>query len=104
MIGALRYKIQLLQRTESPDEAGGAAAAYAPVADIWSAVERTASVIGAGGGRDRPLRRLRVWIRSRPDASLNARIRFEGADYKIVSVESDDARGRRLFLICEEVL
>jgi head-tail adaptor len=104
MIGHYRYQIELLARAETPDGAGGAAVQYAPVATVWSAVDQLSSVGGLSGDRARRLKRIKAWVRSRPDFKLGARLRHQGDLYQIVSIESDDERGRRVFLICEEAL
>ncbi len=103
MIGALRYQIEILAATRTIDEAGGASLAYAPGAQVWAAVELLPSVAAVGDDRTRRLRRLSALVRARADWAIGVRIRFDGADYEIVSIESDDERGRRVFLICEEV-
>ncbi|MCB2099062.1 MAG: head-tail adaptor protein [Parvularculaceae bacterium] len=102
MIGALRYRIELLAREETPDEAGGAAVVFAPATEIWAAVELLASVSSLAGERTRRLRRIRALVRARPDAAIGARIRHGGVDYDVVSIETDDEKGRRVFLIGEE--
>lgn len=104
MIGHFRYQIELLAPTETPDGVGGAQVQYAPVASVWSAVDQLSSVGGVAGDRARRLKRIKAWVRSRPDFTLGARLRHRGDLYEIVSIESDDARGRRVFLICEEAL
>ncbi|MCA8889001.1 MAG: head-tail adaptor protein [Parvularculaceae bacterium] len=102
MIGAFRYQIEILAETRMADEAGGASRAFAPTAQVWAAVELLPSVAAIGDDRARRLRRLSALVRSRMDWAIGGRIRFDGADYEIVSIESDDERGRRVFLICEE--
>ncbi|HNR76706.1 MAG TPA: head-tail adaptor protein [Parvularculaceae bacterium] len=103
MSGPLRYQIELLTRSETPDAGGGVSVSYAPGVQIWSAVDLLPSINGASGDRTRRLRRVRALIRNRADISLGVRFRFDGADFETVSIESDDAKGRRVFLIGEEV-
>jgi head-tail adaptor len=74
------------------------------VATIWAAVDELSSVAAVSGDRSRRVKRIKAFVRARPDFDLGARIRHRGGDYEIVSIESDDERGRRVFLIGEEVL
>ncbi|MCB2114438.1 MAG: head-tail adaptor protein [Parvularculaceae bacterium] len=103
MIGVLRYQIELLTRSRAPDSGGGASVAYAPGARIWAAVDRLGSVNAPAGERMRRLRRVRALVRNRADVAPGARFRFDGADYEVVAIESDDEKGRRVFLIGEEI-
>ncbi|MFZ5618823.1 MAG: head-tail adaptor protein [Pseudomonadota bacterium] len=103
MIGALRFQIDILSATNAGDEAGGRAVSYAPVATVWSAVDQLSSVVASEGARTQRLKRIKAYVRNRSDFALGGRIRHQGVDYEIVSIESDDERGRRVFLICEEV-
>lgn len=102
MIAGFRYQIELLARNAVADEAGGFSVAYAPVTAIWAGVDELPAVSVGDGGRTRKARRIKALIRSRNDTPIGARIRFDGVDYDVVSIESDDERGRRVFLICEE--
>lgn len=104
MIGVLRYRIALLEKTEAPDGAGGVVAAYFPVRTIWAGVELLSAVAAPIGERARRLRRLKALIRARDDIALGGRVRFHDGDYEIASIEFDDDAGRRLVLTCEEVL
>lgn len=104
MIAGFRYQIELLKRNETRDEAGGAVVAWASAAAIWAAVEHLSAIGAIIGDRGRRIRRVKALVRSRPDLAIGARIRFEAVDYDVVSIESDDERGRRVFLIGEEVV
>ena len=101
MIGALRHKIDLLAATSTPDGGGGFSTDWTPVDAMWAEVERLTSTRNLLGDRTQRLRRLAVSIRYRSDVALGARIRHDGADYDVVSIEDDGDR-RRLTLICEE--
>lgn len=104
MIALLRARIALLSRSDAPDEAGGAAVSFAPGAEIWAGVERLAAALAPADPRVRRLRRIRALIRSRSDVAIGGRVRFEDADYAILSIEKDGEKGRRLFLTCEETV
>lgn len=103
MIAALRYQIDILAASKAADEAGGSVVSWAPAATAWSAVDQLSSVVSTDGARQRRLKRIRALVRNRAGFELGGRIRHAGADYEIVSIETDDERGRRVFLICEEV-
>lgn len=102
MIGALRTLVDILGPAETPDDAGGARVDWAPAATVWAGVARLPSTPDFSGDRRRRLRRIKALVRARTDFVLGGRIRCEGVDYEIVSIEEDDARGRRLLLACEE--
>lgn len=108
MSGELRNRVEFLTPLRTDDEAGGAAVAWNVGADCWAEVERLASTRDFAGDRDNRLRRIAVTMRFTQEAVFGARLRFQGADYEIVSIESADGRlggrDRRLTLICEEVL
>lgn len=104
MIAGFRFQIELLARGEAPDGAGGAAVSWRSAASIWAAVEHLSAVGAVIGDRGRRIRRIKALVRSRSDFVIGARVRFEAVDYEIASIESDDERGRRVFLICEEVI
>lgn len=104
MIAGFRFQIDLLARVDTPDEAGGAAVSWAPAATIWAAVDHLSAIGAVIGDRGRRIRRIRALVRSRADFKIGARIRYEAVDYEIASIESDDERGRRVFLIGEEIV
>ncbi len=104
MIGGFRYQIELLARNETPDEAGGASVSHISAATIWAAVDQLSAIGAVIGDRGRRIRRIKALVRSRGDFKIGARIRYEAVDYEIASIESDDERGRRVFLICEEIV
>lgn len=104
MIGGFRYQIELLARSAAPDEAGGVAALYAPTISVWAAVDLLPTIGVVSGDRGRRVRRVKAMVRNRSDFEIGGRIRFDGVDYEITSIESDDERGRRVFLIGEEAL
>jgi head-tail adaptor len=104
MIGALRNEIDLLTLNETPDEAGGRARQWTRAATLWAAVDELSAVGVIVGDRGQRIRRIMALVRSRPGLAIGARVQHGGVDFEIVSIESDDERGRRVFLICEEVV
>jgi len=104
MSGVFRYELDLLTEANAPDGAGGFVRSFQPQTTIWAGVEYLASVNSVSGDARVRLKRIRALVRARSGLAIGARVRFQGADFEIVSIESDDERGRRLFLICEEAL
>ena len=102
MIGALRNRIELLTFTRFDDDAGGGSVVWLPGPEIWAEVTRLTSTRDIAGDRTRRLKRIAAAIRYRADIALGQRVKFDNDDYEVVSIENDDARGRRLTLICEE--
>ncbi len=102
MIGALRTQIDILEETRVADAGGGASVSWNVGASVWARVEALSAVRGGVGDRTPPLRRVAAVIRPREGVTLGGRFRFDGADFDIVSIESDDARPPRVTLIGEE--
>lgn len=101
--GTLRRTVTTLASISAPDGTGGNAIAYVPDTDIWAMVRRLSSVGDVAGDRAIRLRRLSVTIRRTPDLHPGSRLRFDGDDYEITSIEDADDQALRLTLICEEV-
>lgn len=104
MIGALRSRIEFLTPSRIDDDGGGAAVVWLPGPEIFAQVTRLASTRDFAGDRTNRLKRIAVAVRYRGDVLLGQRIVFDNETYEVVSIENDDERGRRLTLICEEVL
>ncbi|MEO0983273.1 MAG: head-tail adaptor protein [Pseudomonadota bacterium] len=104
MIGALRNRIELLTLSRADDGAGGAALDWLPGPEIWADVRALTSTRDIAGDRRRRLKRISAVIRQRADILLGQQLRFDNANYEVVSIESDEARRDRLTLICEETI
>ena len=102
MIGAFRNRIELLTFSRIDDDAGGGAVIWLPGPEIWAEVNLLSSARDVLGERKRRLKRIAATIRHRDDITPGQQIRYETDAYEVVSIESDDGRGRRLTLICEE--
>ena len=103
MIGLLRKRIEILEASRTPDEAGGASLQWTPVETVWAGLERLASTRDFTGDRAAHLRRLAATIRFRDGVLLGQRLRFEAVDYEIVSIESLGDKDKKLVLVCEEI-
>ena len=104
MIGALRHQVELLQGTRTQDGGGGAALVWTVSATLWADVERLSSTPDFAGDRNVRLARREAVVRRRSDLAIGGRLRFQGVDYQITSIEDADTRGTKIALICEEVL
>lgn len=103
MIGAMRHRIEILGSSRMLDEIGGAGGTWTIIETMWAGLRHLTSTRDLSGGGDRRLRRIAATVRFRPWIALGQRIRFDGADFDIVSIETEDARERALTLVCEEV-
>lgn len=103
MIGLMNRRAELLAPGRVPDEAGGAVLGFTHKEYAWAQIERLASTQDLSGDRGKRLRRIAATLRYRPDVRLGERLRLDGVDYEIVSIESADGRDKRLVLVCEEV-
>jgi head-tail adaptor len=101
VIGFYRHLVELFEASRVDDEAGGARIDWTPVEAAWAAVELlpTDGVVVAEYGA--PLRRIAATMRWRPGLRVGDRLRFDGGDYDIVSIEAGSA-ARRMRLLCEE--
>lgn len=104
MIGALKHQVDRLEGAFSDDGGGGVATTFTVRETVWAGVERLTSTRNFAGDKRQRLRRLAVTIRFVADVDLGDRIRFQNADYEVVSIEDGDTKDRRLTLICEEAL
>ena len=104
MIGALKHQVDRLQGASMSDGGGGVAVTYSITETVWASVERLTSVRNFAGDKRQRLRRIAVTIRYLAEVDLGDRIRFQDADYEIVSIEDGDTKDRRLTLICEETV
>jgi head-tail adaptor len=102
VIGQLRHRVEILAPERLADGAGGARLAWTPVETLWAGLQHLPSVRDTSGARIRRLRRIAATMRWRPTIALGRRLRFDGALFDIVSVESEGGREPTVTLICEE--
>lgn len=103
LIGQLRERVAIQQKTSSTDSQGGRAVTWGVLATVAAAIEPEgapveqiqASAITATG-------RYRVSIRHRTDVTAVMRLRWRARILQILSVVSDERR-RFLLLQCAEV-
>jgi head-tail adaptor len=98
----IRHLVSIHARIRSGDGLGGASSDWIRVDDQWAGVTHLSSMRAEDGARE-PLRRIAVSVRNRSTIRLGRRVRFEDADFDIVSIETAGPRDDRyLRLICEE--
>lgn len=102
MIGRLRHRVTLEEKTQAPDAAGGFAESWTPVATMWAAIE-------GRGGRESPQaeqiaggERFLLRIRWRADVTAALRVIWGARVLAIDSVTDPDGRRRFLLLDCAE--
>jgi SPP1 family predicted phage head-tail adaptor len=103
VIGELRKRIEIRRPERAADGAGGALVAWSTVETVWAGLRRLPSVRDLSGDRNAILRRIAATIRARSAVRLGQRVRVDGVDYEITSIESEGERDKRLTLICEEM-
>lgn len=103
MIGQLRHRVEIRTRTLSPDGAGGAASSWMTLETAWAGLTFLASARSTEGGRDNRLKRIAATLRFRNSVKPGQRLRFNEADYDILSIETTDGKDRFMTLICEEI-
>lgn len=100
--GALRWRVALERPADLDDGAGGVTRGYAPLAEVFAAVEPL-SADEESAGRALGLKRLwRVTIRTRGDVTGGCRAVWRGRTLNVLSVRALDADGRFEELLCEE--
>ncbi|MDJ1159030.1 head-tail adaptor protein [Chelatococcus sp. SYSU_G07232] len=106
-IAALRRRVTLEAPVEAPDDAGGVARSWTPVARPWAAVSAMpAAEAGERHVADRPeiAVRRRLVLRWRPGVDGRLRLRDGERLYRILAAADPDGRRRRLVLTVEEVM
>ncbi|MEZ5983460.1 MAG: phage head closure protein [Parvularculaceae bacterium] len=103
MIGYLRRRIELLAAMRVDDGAGGASLEWSVVEPAWAEITQLASAIDLSGERRAARKRLVATIRWRAGPQAGWRIRLQGTDYEIMSIEAVDGKERFMTLVCEEV-
>ena len=101
--GALRRRITIERPADLDDGAGGVIRGFAPLAELFAAVEPLGAQEQAFG-RTLGLKKLwRATIRARGDVDGGCRVAWRGAVLDVLSVRALDADGRFEELLCEEV-
>ncbi len=103
MIGNLRHKLMRLTAQRMQDEGGGAEIIWQPAGEMWANVDFLRPLRDRSGDRRSFLKRIAAQVRVDQNLQEGQRLRFDGRDYEIVSIESDDDRQRRVVLIGEEI-
>ncbi|MEO0400303.1 MAG: phage head closure protein [Pseudomonadota bacterium] len=103
MIGKLNAEVTLLTLSSVADGGGGALANWTAGAVVWADIEELSSATDIAGDRSVRLRRIAATIRQRAGLILGGRVRFDGVDFDVTSIEDADD-DTRVTLVCEETL
>ena len=106
-LGAARRRLVLEVPVPLPDDAGGRAETFSPVATVWAQVRWRSGNERSRAGREEQVARFEIIIRWR--AGVNAGMRFTGliagqsTTYGIISAGDPDGRRTWLVCLCEEI-
>ena len=101
-IGSLRHRVVLEAESRTPDGGGGASLGWAPVADLWAAIEPLAGNESVVAEAVRGHVSHVLVIRSRPGVAPAMRFRFGTRLFDITAVLDIDERRRFLACSCRE--
>lgn len=102
-IGELRHRVTLEAPTDTPDDAGGFARSYTPVAQLWARIEKLAARADFIAAREEQQTTHRVTTRWRGDVTQAMRFDHGGRRLYVRSVVDPDAMRRFLVCTCEEI-
>jgi SPP1 family predicted phage head-tail adaptor len=102
-IGALRHRITIETPVDAPDDAGGFARSFTPLAQVWARIETSDAREQFEEQRLEQSRKLVVTIRWRSDVTSQMRFDFRGRKLLIRGVTDVDETRRFLSCACEEI-
>lgn len=100
--GRLSRRVTLERPVETPDGQGGAAIAFAAVADLWALIEPLAMPEREAAGEARFEVTHAVWLRHRTDIVAGMRLLLAGRALAIRSFRDPDETRRYLVCRCTE--
>ena len=98
-IGRLRHRLTLETSSRAGDSGGGAVSTWAPVAEVWGAVEAVGGKEAVAADRVSGRAAYQIVIRHRDDIGPAMRFRRGGEAFDILTALDRD--GRRRFLVCQ---
>lgn len=101
--GALRRRIALQAPADLPDGSGGFSRGFAPLAEVFAAVEPLSAEETERGHALGLARLHRMTIRARGDVGGGHRVIWRGRAFDVLSVRACDSDDRYEELLCEEV-
>jgi SPP1 family predicted phage head-tail adaptor len=102
MIGKLRHRVTIEQKSAAPDGGGGGAETWSALATVWAALETLEGAEVVRAEQVASETRFRLRIRHRSDVSAAMRVVLGTRVLGIESVADQDGRGRFLTLFCVE--
>jgi len=100
--GWIAHRVVIERPVTSPDGAGGASVAFAPLATVWAAIEPLSASEDGGSGRLATRITHRVTIRWRADVTGAMRLVHRGRVLRIASLRDADESRRFLVIDAEE--
>jgi SPP1 family predicted phage head-tail adaptor len=100
VIGSLRHRVSFEAKSQTPDEGGGFAESWSPLATVFAAVTFELGQERVNGGRIVSADRLHLTIRYRGDIDASLRLIFKGRPYAIDWVFDPDGKHQWLTLGC----
>ncbi|MGD9545209.1 MAG: phage head closure protein [Methylocystis sp.] len=102
-IAALRYRVTLEAPIDTPDDAGGYARSFTPVASLWARIAPSGAREDFVEQRAEQATTHIVTIRWRSDVAKDMRFVHRGRELRIQSAFDPDERRRFLICQCEEI-
>ena len=102
MIGSLRHRITLQERSDTPDAGGGTATAWVDVAQLWASVEMLSGTERVQAMSVGAIRRYQVRTRYRAGISAAHRFLHDGRILNIRAVRDVGERRQWIEFSCEE--
>ena len=98
-IGALTDRVELKRKIVSPEDEGGAAAVFSPIAMVWARVRQLTARVALEGDARGTSTTHSVVLRFRLDLHPGDRIAYRGRELEVVA--TNDLNGRRAYLACQ---
>lgn len=102
-LGMLRTRATLLSPIDQPDEIGGAARSFVPVATLWCRLEPVLGDERFVVGRIEEAVSHRIEMRWRADVTAAMRLAVGSRAFVITATGDPDGRRRRLLVLADEI-
>ncbi len=100
MIGRLRRRVVIEERTRTPDAGGGAVETWSPRATVWAWVKPIDGSERVSAEQRQSGARYDITIRYRTDVSLAHRMRLDGVPLSIHAIKDPNDHRHWLVLTC----
>lgn len=99
--GWLRHRVVIEAASTMPDDAGGGAVSWTPLAAVWALVEPVAATERIVAGHLTAVVTHVVTMRHRADVTGGMRVLYRGRSYRVLAAYDPDERRRYLVLKAE---